>query len=171
MGKTGRFDYGRVQAFRSTKHPFKEIKDVWDYSWTQRSTFPRRKQQKQQLGGHWGKRNHNTIEKWRRWKGGGFTREDHRHLPPQNQTQEVNQNHHEWEKKYEWSQNYKTHLPTGEPWPNGVLPEGFPVNCLMTATITPLSMPSPDSLASRILSSSIQSPHNWMWRAGYHDPL
>lgn len=45
------------------------------------------------------------------------------------------------------------------------------MNCLMTATVTPLSMPSPNSLASRILSSSIQSPHNWMWRAGYHDPL
>lgn len=52
MEKTGRFDYGKVQGFWSAKHPFKKIKDICENGLTQRSTFPKRKQQKQQLRSH-----------------------------------------------------------------------------------------------------------------------
>lgn len=65
MEKTGRFDYGKVQGFWSAKHPFKKIKDICEYGLTQRSTFPKRKQQKQQLRAI-EEKSHRAIEKWRR---------------------------------------------------------------------------------------------------------
>lgn len=69
MEKTGRFDYGKVQGFWSAKHPFKKIKDICEYGLTQRSTFPKRKQQKQQLRSHWGKKSQSNrkMEKVKRW--------------------------------------------------------------------------------------------------------
>lgn len=118
MEKTGRFDYGKVQGFWSAKHPFKKIKDICEYGLTQRSTFPKRKQQKQQLRAI-EEKSHRAIEKWRRWKGGEIYQRRPQASATQKRTQEVDQNNHEWrKKKCKWSQDYKTHVPIGgkRPW-------------------------------------------------------
>lgn len=115
---------------------------------------------------------------------GGFTRDDHRLLPPK-------KGHKKWtkitmngERKKNASEVKIIKLMSPlEENDHGVLPaakeatvvawksRGCPGSCEMAATVMPLSKPFPRSFVSRILSSSIQSSQNCMWKAGCHDTL
>lgn len=182
MEKTGRFDYGKVQGFWSAKHPFKKIKDIFEYGLTQRSTFPKRKQQKQQLRSHWGKKSQSNrkMEKVKRW--GDLPETTTGFCHPKKDTRNGQKSPRMERKKCKWSQDYKTHVRIGEKWPWSApaskeatvvawKPRGCPGNCEMAAMVMPLSKPFPRSFVSRILSSSIQSSQNCMWKSGCHDTL
>lgn len=126
MEKTGRFDYGKVQGFWSAKHPFKKIKDICEYGLTQRSTFPKRKQQKQQLRGHWGKKSQSNrkMEKVNRW--GDLPETTTGFCHPKKDTRSGPKSPWMEKKKCKWSQDYKTHVPIGgkRPWSAPCLKRG-----------------------------------------------
>lgn len=184
MEKTGRFDYGKVQGFWSAKHPFKKIKDICEYGLTQRSTFPKRKQQKQQLRGHWGKKSQSNrkMEKVNRW--GDLPETTTGFCHPKKDTRSGPKSPWmEREKKNASEVKIIKLMSPLEENDHGVLPaskeatvvawkpRGCPGSCEMAAMVMPLSKPFPRSFVSRILSSSIQSSQNCMWKAGCHDTL